>query len=298
MRIMKQKLSYYFYWLKTHLFDDTVNLTITLTLFFYFFTLFSLNPVTLIIHPLTLFLKLFIVIGVLARIATHYAFWLVITILLAFIYLPEWYKIDNHEYLIIYWSLSLAVALYSATPKETLQKTAALLLGLCFFFATFWKVITPEFMNGSFFQFLLAGGDTRFHEFSMMISGMDKEMISSNRSIFYSLKEGNFVYTFVLLELTEHLHLKALTLTWSTIILEGAIALLFLINTKMDSPYLKHGVLILFIVTTYPVAPVISFGLLLVCIGISQSKNHKIKFLYIVIFTFLHLLKFIQNVMS
>lgn len=298
MRMMKEKMVQYFNRVKKHLFDDTLNLTITLTLFFYFFTLFSLNPVTLIINPLTLFFKLFIVIGVVAQITKQYAFWLVITILLALIYLPEWYKIDNHEYLIIYWALAMAVALYSPTPKETLQKTAALLLGLCFFFATFWKVITPEFMDGSFFQFLLAGGDSRFREFSVMISGMNNEMISANQSTFYSIKEGNFVDTFVHLEITEHLHLKALTLTWWTIILEGAVAFLFLVNAKMVSPYIKHGALILFIVTTYPVAPVITFGLLLVCMGISQSKNHKIKFLYIVIFIFLHLLKFIQNIMS
>ena len=115
---MKEKISYYIHWLKKHLFADTLKLTITLTLLFFFFKLFSLNPVTLIIHPFTFFLKLFIVIGLLAGIATHYAYWLVISILLAFIYLPEWYSIDNHEYLIIYWSFALSISLYSQTPKE------------------------------------------------------------------------------------------------------------------------------------------------------------------------------------
>lgn len=287
---MKEKMIQYVHWVKRHFFDDTLNLTITLTLFFFFFTLFSLNPVTLIIHPLTLFLKLFIVIGVLARITKHFAFWFVITILLAFIYLPEWYSIDNHEYLIIYWSLALAVALYSPTPKETLQKTATLLLGLCFLFATFWKVITPEFMNGSFFQFLLAGGDYRFDEFSLLISGIDTDMIRGNRSIFHSLKEGNFFDSILQLELPENMYLKAITLTWWTILLEGTIAILFLMNIKKPFSYAKHGALILFITTTYPVANVIAFGFLLICIGISQAYIKKIKFLYLVTFLFLNFL--------
>jgi len=265
--------------------DNNINLVVGLSLILLFFN--SLTE-----GSIELFLQIFIIVGIVARIATHYFFWVILTLILAYSHLPEWYSIDNHIYLMMYWTLTLSIALYAKNSDEVLAKSATLLLGLCFLFATFWKIVTPDFMNGSFFQYLLSGGDGRFDTFSMIFAGTDSYMLETNKGRVRSLMEPTIQEHYKKeLILPNHLYLKALFMTWWTVILEGLIAILFLFDFKKLPKNIKHFFLLTFIITTYPIANVITFALLLVCIAISQVKENRLIFIYLFTFLVLHFLK-------
>jgi len=257
------------------------------------FTLILLYFFSLVSSPLSIILKIFIVIGLITRIAWNYLFWAITTIILAVSHLPDWYTIDNHIYLMIYWSLTITIALYSSNQQVTLNKSASYLVGLCFLFATFWKVITPEFMNGSFFEYILAGGDSRFKTFSVLLTDMNYQNIEHNQSAINSVNDSLLTEHPGELIISSILPIKAQFLTYWTVIIEGLIGFLFLFPFKKISNTLKHYLLLLFIVTTYPIASVTTFGLLLVCIGISQAQTKKIRFLYSIAFLFLIIINYL-----
>ena len=265
---------------------NSLDISIIFTLILLYF--FSLVP-----SPLSFFLKIFIVVGLITKIAWDYLFWAITTIILAVSHLPDWYTIDNHIYLMIYWSLAMSIALYSSNQQVTLNKSASFLVGLCFLFATFWKVITPEFMNGSFFEYILAGGDSRFKTFSVLLTDMNYQNIEYNQSQINSVNDNLLIDHSGKLIISSILPIKAQFLTYWTVIIEGLIGLLFLFSFKNISNSFKHYMLLLFIVTTYPIASVTTFGLLLVCIGISQAETKKIRFLYSIAFSFLIIINFL-----
>lgn len=266
------------------LYNDHLRLTIYLSLILFFF--FNITD-----HEIDFFLKLFIIAGLISRITTHFLFWLVIGITLSFYHFSEWFIIDNHIYLMIYWAFNLSVVLYTDNKHEALVLSSKLLVGLCFFFATFWKMITPEFMDGTFFTYLLIGGDTRFEWFSMMISGMNAGLLETNQAAMDSMKSVLYNGEQIPVEITSDIKFLALYMTWWTIILEGAISLLFLISLFKNKDYFAHLALMTFIITTYPVATVITFGLLLTCIGFGANASQNLKYIYMIIFTFLLILQ-------
>ncbi|TVR84811.1 MAG: hypothetical protein EA412_00145 [Chitinophagaceae bacterium] len=277
---MKNKFKIFF----QELYSDHLRLTIYLSLILIFF--FNITD-----HTTDIFLKLFIIAGLVSRTTTHFLFWLVIGITLSVYHFSEWYLIDNHIYLMIYWAFNLSVVLFTDNKQEALVLSSKLLAGLCFFFATFWKIITPEFMDGTFFTYLLIGGDVRFEWFSILISGMDDSLIKANQAVMDSVKSILFSGELLPVEITSDINSIALFMVWWTIFLEGFIAIVYLSSLYTDKDILAHLALMTFIVTTYPVATVITFGLLLTCIGCGANTSQKLKFLYMIIFAFLLILQ-------
>ena len=56
-----------------------------------------------------------------------------------------------------------------------------------------------------------------------------------------------------------------------TIVIEGAIAVLFLAPARWIKSQLRNGSLLVFTITTYLVVPVVGFGLLFATMGIAQT---------------------------
>lgn len=67
-----------------------------------------------------------------------------------------WFSIDNHHYLLTYWYLALGIALLGHRSDDVVAFTGRWLLGLAFAFAVFWKVASPDFASGAYFEFMLA----------------------------------------------------------------------------------------------------------------------------------------------
>lgn len=254
--------------------QDNLNLAVILSLVLFYFY----NNIT---GDIETALKVVIVAGIVTRTVKHYAFWGIITLILLVSNSPDWYSIDNHIYLMIYWSFALTLTFYSSSPKTVLNNTASLLIGFCFLFATFWKMITPEYMNGTFFQYLLIGGDARFDSFALFLTNIDVDMINQNKNTFSYIKGMEYRGELETLHIPQSTVLLSTLLTWWTLLLEGLIAISFLVNKTSAIAKFKHYLLFIFILTTYPVAPVITFGLLLVCMGVASTKSNNILCFYI-----------------
>lgn len=78
----------------------------------------------------------------------------------------------------------------------------------------------------------------------------------------------------------------ALFMTWWTILIEGLLALLFLLPNRGKLPFIRHTALLIFAISTYSVAHVTGFGWILMLLGIVQctaSEKH-FRFGYIAVF--------------
>ena len=80
--------------------------------------------------------------------------WLLIAFTMFTKSIYNWWTQDNHIFLLTWWSLGVAIALHTAAPERAMATCGRLLVGLSFFFAVVWKVLlSPDFIDGSYFQF-------------------------------------------------------------------------------------------------------------------------------------------------
>jgi hypothetical protein len=152
---------------------------------------------------------------------------------------------------------------------------ARLLLALVMALAAAWKVLTPSYMDGSYFQFALSV-DARFNDFSQIVAGMSEADLESNLQQAVTLLTGYRTgeeTTAVPLTVSPRLRYVATFLTWWTIIMEGAMAVLFFLPFSSTISVIRNATLLVFAVTTYAVAPVVGFGWLLMILGITQANR-------------------------
>ncbi|HSL82215.1 MAG TPA: hypothetical protein VLF66_05530, partial [Thermoanaerobaculia bacterium] len=107
-------------------------------------------------------------------------FWLVLAGILAAGYLREWYTVDNHKWLFVYWCLALGLALVTREPRAALAVSARWLVAACFVFATAWKVLSPDFLDGSFFHFAFLT-DLRLEWAAEVLGGLPEGAGAANR---------------------------------------------------------------------------------------------------------------------
>src|SRR5688572_9862675 len=75
----------------------------------------------------------------------------------------NWQAADNHKYLITYWCAAIFFILFFRLGEHHLKTSARCLVGLAFLFAVIWKIITPDFLIGDFFEYTFLFDD-RFRE--------------------------------------------------------------------------------------------------------------------------------------
>ncbi len=182
--------------------------------------------------------------------------------------------IDNHEFLLGYWLLALAVSRLLADPNGGLATSARLLVGLAFAFATLWKVVTPEYLDGGLFHTMLLF-DPRFAGIASAVSDMTFQGGLYNYQILglvRSVGDGAVVRPVVD---APGIRAAALGMTWWTVVVEGAVAVCFLAPVRSVVGRARHVVLLVFLWTTYVLAPVMGFGWLLVAMGVAQAPLDK-----------------------
>ena len=197
----------------------------------------------------------------------------------------NWYTIDNHKYLITYWCIALFLACLSQKPEITIAKSARLLIGFAFLFATFWKAISPDFLNGVFFHFTLLF-DERFADVSAYLGQLSKENFAYNGRAIDALTVYNSPLQSVQLQSTKHIFIISQVITWWTFLLEGLITIAFLWKKDHFISRWRDFLLLTFVVTSYAVAPVIGFGSVLVIMGLAQSSNLRKNTVLLYVLTF------------
>jgi hypothetical protein len=186
-------------------------------------------------------------------------FWAVLTAIhFAWIY-SAYHLADNHHYLEGYWCLSLALALGRADAGEALARSATLLIGVVFLLASVWKLLSPSFRTGGFFLHSMIF-DPRFLPISVWIGGLSPATQDEHRQARARAHQG---VEFAPAALPRRLTAVAVALTWWTILIEMAVAIVFLAPASFTDAG-RIAVLVLFCITTYVMVPVPAFGHILV----------------------------------
>jgi hypothetical protein len=231
------------------------------------------------VRPLVLVLA---VAGLLApAVAASARFFALLAALAGLRVLLDWPLPDNHAYLLAIWCSALAVSLGGPRPRAILARNARLLVGLAFALATLQKAaIAPDYMDGTFFRWALAV-DPRFEELGALLgrSGADLERTRA----FLEAWPGEAPPGAAFVE-TAALRAAAHAFTWATVLLEGAVALLFLAPPAFGLGRARDAALLLFCAGTYAVAPVAGFGWLLLAMGVAQSEGRLARWAYLAVF--------------
>jgi hypothetical protein len=187
----------------------------------------------------------------------------------------DWPLPDNHIYLLAYWCLAVAAAL-TGKQRASLAASARWLIGLAFVFAVLWKgVLSPEYRDGRFFTVTFLTDD-RFADAVMLLGELSAADLESNRQFLEPLPEGAAWFDRSLIE-TESFRVLVSVATWSTLAIEAAIALAFLLPLRPSLQPVRHILLLGFCVVTYAFAPVAGFGWLLLVMGLAACRTDQPK---------------------
>lgn len=179
----------------------------------------------------------------------------------------SWLAWDNHHFLLLYWIVAIAITRLAAEPDEQLRRSARLLLGLTFLFATLWKLGTPDFRSGEFFAYLTVS-DPRIANVLVALGLQDGTVVPTLAAELRQLEPG----ADAALPIAPGVWRVAELLAWATIAVEGAIAALYLAPLTSRWRWLRDAALVAFVLVTYPVAPVSGFGWLLVSMGLMATS--------------------------
>ncbi len=202
--------------------------------------------------------------------ATRALLWLLIAAALAAALIANWPLSDNHAYLWAFTSLALAGAAVAVHPTAALARQARLLIGITFFFATLWKgVLSPDFVDGSFFRVTLLT-DSRFEEVARLLGGVDTAGFEAFERA-RELSAQGVAWAQAGFAEPPALRRVAAALTFFTLAIEGALAVAFLWPGSGPRRQTVRDLLLLgFCLTTFVVARVAGFGRLLVVLGVAQ----------------------------
>ena len=117
-------------------------------------TALRLTAIALLLRPMGPWFVRPVILGLAAlvlvspRLLRTPAVWAAAAALVALRNADDWPLADNHIYLIVYWTLAIALALRAADVAPALATTSRWLLGLAFAFAVLWKaVLSPDFLD-------------------------------------------------------------------------------------------------------------------------------------------------------
>lgn len=214
--------------------------------------------------------------------------WIGLLLLLVLLHIPYLYEMDNYTYIHIYLCLAILVCTYADDFESSMAYNARVMLIIIFGFATLNKSLSTEYTNGDFFHFS-ALTDNRFTKFLSSIKILPHPVMQHNwASFMYMINDAPMPYQNTL-QSTPAVATVASLLTWGAIILEGSIALLFLLPEKYKLSQYRDYLLFTFIIVTYSFANVTGFGCAIAILGIAQSKSKKKALVFALLFLLLQL---------
>jgi len=219
------------------------------------------------------------------EVALSRLYWIFLSLLMMIGFFPLYFTADNHTFLTLYWIFAIALSLWFTNSYSVLSYNSRILIGLCFLFATFWKLMSPEFLAGDFFLFTFLT-DSRFFDFAELTAGISPEMRSENLSIFEKMIESTNRTESVVLEASGAALLISKFMAYWTVFIEGWIAIAFLLPRKTVVSKYRDIPLIIFMFTTYPIATVRGFAALLAVMGFAQcgEENKIMRVVYLSVF--------------
>ena len=221
---------------------------------------------------------------------TSQVMWVLICGIIWWVNATDWLWIDNHKILITYWCLVCALAVSAKDTDGVLAWNGRILIGLTFLFATFWKMLAGEYWDGAFLHnvFLL---DDRVEAVATAIGGLSPDTLPQNQLLEALLKQFPQAIGSVTLTTSPRLQAFTLAASYWTLLIEGSVAIAFLISPLRLFSRFRDWFLIVFIATTYFLLPVLGFAYILIIMGFSQCspKHTATRITYVVLFAFLQL---------
>ena len=237
------------------------------------------------------FQLLFVAFLLVPRLRTQAIFWFLIACFSGAALWLDWRSADNHKYLLFYWLVTVFLVCKQGEQERPLmvKKVARYLLCFTMTLAVAQKSLSPDYLSGDFFQFVLMT-DERFSAMVALFCGIAPEVLEANRVLYRQASDPvNLNATFPLLFRNEKLVLLAGVMTWLNYLIEAAIAVLVLLPLSVRWSIIMHLLLIGFIAAVYAVAPVLGFGWLLVIWGYCLAPNELVtlRLSYIALFLLL-----------
>ena len=207
----------------------------------------------------------------------HWLVWTIFGLLLGAASITYFDYRDDHQFLFTYWMVALAFATAAGDDErpDILAFNARALLILTFGLAAFWKVSSPEFMDGTLFKYVLEC-DVRADHLATLLTGLDAETIRHNAALVAEFRESTPTGDRVTLALDSAPDVWPTTrwMAAGAALVETAIPLLFLLpRQRRWIRRSAHGALILFICTTYLVVPVVGFASILAILGLALCRD-------------------------
>lgn len=229
---------------------------------------------------------LFVPVGILfMRVLKSPTYWAILAIFIIVGFYQITHSADNHTYLTVYWIIAIALSFQTRQRIDSISLNARLLIGLCFGFATLWKILSPEFIDGTFFHFTFLT-DSRFFDFTELTAGLSSDIRHDNLDSYNLIKSSTERKEFVQLISSPSLSTLSIFMAYWTILLEGWIAVAFLAPVESKLSKYRDNPLLIFMITTYPIATVRGFATLLAVMGFAQCRgnNSGMRIIYLLIF--------------
>src|SRR5262249_36111429 len=147
---------------------------------------------------------------------------------------------------------------------------------------------SPDYIGGDYFHYTFLT-DQRFAKLGTLLCGMTAADYQRNYNAVAQLSNYKAEVHSVQLISTAAGRNLAIVVTWWTVLIEGVLALLFLLPTSHRLSKWRDAALLLFAWTTYLAAPVKTFGWTLTTLGLAQSDRDSriVRFCYLITFPLL-----------
>ncbi len=216
-------------------------------------------------------------------------FWCGVSAMMLYKTFDHWWMQDNHVFLLTWWCLTVTIALCTEHREHVVTANARWLIALSFLFATLWKgFLSPDYMSGDYFYYTFLT-DRRFSQIGILLGGMTDADYQYNYKQVGQLTNYTAEIFRMQLRSTDELRLLTVVVTWWTVLIEGALAVMFLLPKRWRLSRYRHAVLLLFAWTTYVAAPVKTFGWTLTTMGLAQCEPdaRRTRMLYILTYPIL-----------
>lgn len=187
----------------------------------------------------------------------------------------QFHRYEDHSFLAMYWCLALGLSRFGSRNDFFNARSARLLIGLCFAMAFLWKIVSPQFYDGSTFHFKLL-----FDHRLEAVAGLTESLSAGNYEAYNSIRAPNQEVRSIPLTIPSRVTAIAYLMTGWTILIEGLLAVAFLFSLRFFHKS-RDLILNLFMATTYMVVPVIGFAGLFASMGIAQTKSNRWKLAYL-----------------
>lgn len=189
----------------------------------------------------------------------------------------DWDHFEDHVYLGWMWLLAVGIALSGPDEEfwERLATSARLLVGVTFAVAVAWKWGTPDFRDGSTFEFLTLNDSRLRIPFLAPLAGLDLDQIQANVARLDALRAWNGGEAPVVLARGPRMGWVLGALVSWTLLVETSIAAAFLAPDGWKISRLRHPALLAFLVSVYAFLPVAGFLVALVILGAAVGRGER-----------------------